>query len=158
MPYSCVAVARPRHRYAPFPLFSSLLFMKSITTLLLGSLTFLAIASCSKDDNKVSPVIGPKEYSVEYKISSATGSEADFVLYENETGGDTQLADVKLPVTYKFKRTMKQGDYVSIGASLKNAAATSEITTVIVLDGKQVDTKTARGDGSLATSIYIIGQ
>ncbi|SET07017.1 hypothetical protein [Hymenobacter actinosclerus] len=131
--------------------------MKSFTNLLLGSLTFLAVASCSKDDEKVTPTSGPREYNVEYKITSSTGSQADFVLYYNETGGQSQFADVKLPVTYKFKRTMKAGDITSIGASLANTTANSEITTTILLDGKQVDTKTARGTG-LATAIYIIGQ
>lgn len=132
--------------------------MKSFANLLLGSLTFLAVASCSKDDEKVTPTSGPKEYNVEYTISSPNGTEADFVLYQNETGGNTQLSGVKLPVTYKFKRTMKQGDITSIAASLNNATATSEVTTSILLDGKQVETKTARGAAALATSVYVIGQ
>jgi hypothetical protein len=131
--------------------------MKLSNLFLLGGLALMTTLGCSKEDD-VSPATGPKEYTVEYKISSTTGSSADFVLYYNETGGQTQLTSVKLPVTYTFKRTMKQGDVTSISASLANATATSEVTTAILLDGKQVETKTARGQSALATSVYVIGQ
>ncbi|OGX87432.1 hypothetical protein BEN47_10920 [Hymenobacter lapidarius] len=63
-----------------------------------------------------------------------------------------------LPATYRFKRTMKQGDNLTILASLSGGTAASEITCAILLDGKEVKKETGRGVNAQAVPVYVIGQ
>jgi hypothetical protein len=112
--------------------------MKRMAYLLLSGLTLAAAAGCSKDDAKPT---GPKEYQVEYRISSTTAPTSDYISYDNESGGTTTLGNVPLPATYRFKRTMKQGDHVGLLASLDGGTAASEITASILLDGQEVKRK-----------------
>lgn len=131
--------------------------MKRLAYLLLSCATLATATSCSKD-NSVTPV-APKEYQVEYKVSSATALASDYVSYDNEGGGTTTLNNVALPASYSFKRTMKQGDHVSILASLPSGSpATSEITATISLDGKVVKSQTSRGSSAQAVPVYVIGE
>ena len=85
--------------------------MKRLSYLLL-SCAVLA-AGCSKDD--ATPT-GPKEYQVEYKVTS-NATESDYLSYTNENGGNTTLSNTSLPASYRFKRTMKHGDNLTILAS-----------------------------------------
>jgi hypothetical protein len=129
--------------------------MKRLAYLLLSSITLATTAGCSKDD--ATPK-GPKEYQVEYRVSSPTAPTSDYISYDNESGGTTTLSNVALPATYRFKRTMKQGDHLSVLASLDGGTATSEITAVILLDGREVKKETARGADAQAVPVYVIGQ
>lgn len=128
--------------------------MKRLAYLLLSGLT-LATASCSKDD--ATPT-GPKEYQVEYRISSTTAQLSDYISYDNESGGTTTLSNVPLPATYRFKRTMKQGDHLSLLASLDGGTAASEITAAILLNGQEVKKETGRGADAQAVPVYVLGQ
>ncbi|MBC6992173.1 hypothetical protein [Hymenobacter sp. BT491] len=128
--------------------------MKRLTYLLLSGLT-LATAGCSKDG--ATPT-GTKEYQVEYRISSTTAHLSDYISYDNESGGTTTLSNVPLPATYRFKRTMKQGDHLSLLASLDGGTAASEITAAILLDGREVKKETGRGADAQAVPVYVIGQ
>ncbi|MBF9144523.1 hypothetical protein [Hymenobacter properus] len=128
--------------------------MKRLAYLLLSTTT-LAMAGCSKDD--ATPT-GPKEYQVEYRISSTTAPLSDYISYDNESGGTTTLSNVPLPATYRFKRTMKQGDHLSLLASLDGGTAASEITASILLDGREVKKETGRGADAQAVPVYVIGQ
>ncbi|MBC6609069.1 hypothetical protein H8B13_19780 [Hymenobacter sp. BT188] len=127
--------------------------MKRLAYLLLSGAT-LATASCSKDD--ATPT-GPKEYQVEYRVSSPTAPVSEYISYDNESGGTT-LNNVALPATYRFKRTMKKGDHLSMLASLDGGTATSEITVAILLDGREVKKETGRGTDAQAVPVYVIGQ
>ncbi|MCC3154742.1 hypothetical protein Q3A66_15850 [Hymenobacter sp. BT770] len=129
--------------------------MKRLTYLLLSGLTLTTVASCSKDD--ATPA-GPKEYQVEYRISSPTAPLSDYLSYDNESGGTTTLNNVPLPATYRFKRTMKQGDHLSLLASLDGGTAASEITAAILLDGREVKKETGRGTDAQAVPVYVLGQ
>ena len=130
--------------------------MKRLAYLLLSCATLATAASCSKT-NEVTP-IAPKEYQVEYRVSSATAPAADYVSYENETAGTTVLNNVPLPASYSFKRTMKQGDHLNILANVKGGTAASEITATILLDGKEVAREVGRGTTAQAVPTYVIGQ
>lgn len=130
--------------------------MKHFAHFLLSGLLVTSLASCS-DSKKTDPV-APKEYEVEYRISSTTVTKSDFVLYTNETGGQTQLSGVSLPVSYKFKRTMKLGDATSILASVSSGNASSDITATILLDGQEKKKETGRGQNAQANTVFIIGQ
>ncbi|KUG07270.1 MmpS family transport accessory protein [Solirubrum puertoriconensis] len=130
--------------------------MKQLTRVLIGSFCLAAAAGCAKEDN--SKPTGPKEYQVEYRISSPSATTANFVLYGNETGGNTQLSNVALPATYTFKRTMKYGDAVNVLANLNTNSATAEITTVILLDGQEKKRETGRGNNAQANTVFVIGQ
>ena len=43
---------------------------------------------------------------------------SDYISYTNESGGTTTLSNTPLPASYSFKRTMKQGDNLTILASI----------------------------------------
>ncbi|MBD2769350.1 hypothetical protein IC235_15790 [Hymenobacter sp. BT664] len=129
--------------------------MKRLTYLLLSGFTLAFAVSCSKDD--ATPA-GAREYQVEYRISSTTAPASDYISYDNESGGTTTMNNVPLPATYRFKRTMKQGDHVGLLASLDGGTATSEITASILLDGREVKKETGRGADAQAVPVYVIGQ
>ncbi|GAA4031394.1 hypothetical protein GCM10022409_14520 [Hymenobacter glaciei] len=130
--------------------------MKKFAYLLLSCAALTTASSCSKE-KEVAPT-GPKEYQVEYKVTS-NASVADYLSYDNESGGSTTLSNVALPATYSFKRTMKLGDHVGILASLPSGSpATSEITASISLDGKEVKKETGRGSSAQAVPVWVIGQ
>ncbi|GAA3979651.1 hypothetical protein [Hymenobacter antarcticus] len=78
--------------------------------------------------------------------------------YTNESGGTTTLGTTPLPATYRFERTMKQGDNLTILASIGGGTAASEITCAILLDGKEVKKLTGRGVDASAVPVYVIGQ
>lgn len=127
--------------------------MKRLAYLLLSCAALAT--SCSKD-NDVTP-LGPKEYQVEYKVTS-NAVESDYVSYTNESGGTTMLGTTALPATYRFKRTMKQGENLTILASIDGGTAASEITCAILLDGKEVKKETGRGSDAQAVPVYVIGE
>ena len=127
--------------------------MKQLTYLLLSCAAL--VASCSKD-NDATPS-GPKEYQVEYKVTS-NAPTSDYLSYTNESGGNTTLSNTPLPVSYKLKRTMKQGDNLTILASIAGGTAASEITCVILLDGKEVKKATGRGVDAQAVPVYVVGE
>ena len=127
--------------------------MKRLAYLLLSCAALAT--SCSKD-NDATPS-GPKEYQVEYKVISNVPA-SNYVSYTNESGGTTTLGTTALPATYRFKRTMKQGDNLTILASIDGGTAVSEITCAILLDGKEVKKETGRGVDAQAVPVYVIGQ
>lgn len=129
--------------------------MQRLAYLLLSGLTLATVTSCSKDE--ATPA-GPKEYQVEYRISSTTAPTSDYISYDNESGGTTTVNNVPLPVTYRFKRTMKQGNHLSLLASLDGGTAASEITASILLDGREVKKETGRGADAQAVPVYVLGQ
>ena len=53
---------------------------------------------------------------------------------------------------------MKQGDHLSLLASLDGGTAASEITASILLDGREVKKETGRGADAQAVPVYVIGQ
>jgi hypothetical protein len=80
------------------------------------------------------------------------------IWHDNETGATITAQGVTLPFTTSFKRTMRVGQYVSILASLKGAAATSTIKGDILLDNKVVKTQTATGATAEVNVNYVIGE
>lgn len=127
--------------------------MKRLAYLLLSCAALAT--SCSKD-NDAAPS-GPKEYQVEYKVTS-NAPASNYLSYTNESGGSTTLSNTPLPVSYKFKRNMKQGDNLTILASIDGGTAASEITCSILLDGKEVKKETGRGVDAQAVPVYVIGE
>ena len=71
--------------------------MKRIAYLLLSCAALVTAPSCSKD-NDASPS-GPKEYQVEYKVTSSAPA-SDYLSYTNESGGTTTLSNTPLPASY----------------------------------------------------------
>lgn len=131
--------------------------MKRLAYLLLTCATLsLGTTACSKSaDPQAAPSSGPKEYQVEYRISS-TEPAADYVAYANETGANTTLGTTALPKNFTFKRTMKRGDNLNLSASTGTGTAATEVTTAILLDGKEVKKTTARGSGALAVAVFVV--
>lgn len=118
------------------------------------------MSGCSKSGDPAptsTPAPAAGSYQVEYRVTSGTATTATYFAYTNETGGTTTRATLALPGTVSFRRTMKTGDYVSFLAGLPaNSPASSEITGVILLDGKQVATATGRGVEAQANVVYVI--
>lgn len=129
--------------------------MKRLACLLLSCAALTTATSCAKND--ATPA-GPAEYEVEYRISSTTAPQSDYLSYDNESGGTTTLSNVPLPATYRFKRTLKRGDHFSLLASLAGGTAASEITAAILLDGREVKKETGRGVDAQAAPVYVMGQ
>lgn len=133
--------------------------MKKLAYLLLSCATLtLGTVSCSKEsDPQSSPTGAPKDYQVEYRVSS-TEPAADYLAYANETGASTTLGTTALPKSFSFKRNMKRGDNLTVSATVPGGTAATEVTTTILLDGKEVKKATARGAGQLAVAVYVIGE
>jgi hypothetical protein len=131
--------------------------MKKLAYLLL-SCAALATASCSKDKGGASPTIAPKDYQVEYRITSTSDLVADYVSYTNATGGTTTLNAVPLPASYSFTRNMKQGDSSTMLASVPSATGGGNVTVSILLDGKEVKKETGTGVRAQAVPVWVIGQ
>ena len=133
--------------------------MKKLAYLLLSCATLsLGTVACSKSDEpQATTYAGPKDYQVEYRVSS-TEASADYVAYGNETGATTTLATTALPKTFTFKRNMKRADYLTLTTSIAGGTSASEVTSVILLDGKEVKRMTSRGAGSSAIAVYVIGE
>ncbi|CAD0009956.1 hypothetical protein FLACHUCJ7_04596 [Flavobacterium chungangense] len=101
-------------------------------------LTFgLFISSCSKEDS--SPIASgyPKNVTIVYKVISTSVASAS-ITYKNETAGMTTLADVTLPFTKSFVRTVNKNDDASLGFSLNQAGP---IKLEILVDGSSVKTQ-----------------
>lgn len=130
--------------------------MKKTALFLLSGLALATAPGCSKKNDP--DVKAPREYQVEYRVSSPTVRTADAVNYTNDTGGTSMLNNVSLPATFTFKRTMKQSDNLVILAGIHGGTATSEITASILLDGVEVKKETGRGTDAQAVPVYIIGQ
>lgn len=123
---------------------------------MLAGLT-LALSSCGNDDPEPSIDLTPKEYTVEYRITS-TDPVASYIGYDNETGATITATNVAVPFTTSFKRTMKVGQYLSILASLKGASAGSTIRGDILLDNKVVKSQTSAGPTAEVNVNYVIGE
>lgn len=137
--------------------------MKYAASLLLScaALVFSA-TSCSKDSDPQPNVMptGPREYAVEYRVSSSNAqASTEYLAYINQTGGTTTLSSlVTLPATYSFKRTMGVGSGLSVSATLADASATGDLKLQILLDGKVVSESSSKGANSSGVAVYVIGQ
>jgi predicted small secreted protein len=98
----------------------------------------LLFTSC-KDDN---PVNGyPKDVTVEYKYTVASGTPHDIEInYTNESGGTARLTGVALPLTKKITLRVNVMDDVTTSFS---GLGPGGIKGEIYVDGKLVQTKTA---------------
>ena len=130
--------------------------MERLAYLLLSCAAIVTAPSCSKD-NDATPK-GPKEYQVQYNVTSVNAAVSDYISYDNESGGTTNINNVPLPAIYSFKRTMKQGDPLSVLASIDGGTSASEITVAILLDGREVKKETGRGVDAQAVPVYVIGE
>lgn len=136
--------------------------MKKLVYLLLSCTTLaLGTVGCSKSGDpapQAQPTLQPKDYQVEYRVSATSATSADYVAYVNETGATTTLGTTTLPTTFTFKRNMKRGDNLTLTATIPGGTASSEVTTSILLDGKEVKKTSGRGTDARAITVYVIGE
>ena len=78
--------------------------MKRLAYLLLSCAALAT--SCSKE-NDATPS-GPKEYQVEYRVTS-NAPASDYLSYTYESSGNTTLSYTPLPASYCFKHTINRG-------------------------------------------------
>lgn len=69
-------------------------------------------------------------------------TQARTIIYRDATGTQVIDENVALPKTYTFKRTLKSQDLLNIGAFPLSGSAATSVTCTILLDGKEVSTKT----------------
>jgi hypothetical protein len=133
--------------------------MKRLAYLLLSCATLIT-TSCSKNSEPApTNFVAPKDYQVEYRVSSTSELVAKHISYTNATGGTTELDNVPLPVSYSFKRNMKQGDSCLLLANIPaGGTAASNITVTILLDGKEVKKETSTGVSAQAVPVWVISQ
>jgi len=116
----------------------------------------LALVSCKKDKADDPTKIYPKNASIEYKCTVASGTPSSLnIIYTNESGGSSTLTNVTLPFSKKINRTVNVNDDVTMGFT---AVGPGGIKGEIYVDGKLVDSKTASNSSSNAfteTVLYI---
>ncbi|SFQ80256.1 hypothetical protein [Hymenobacter arizonensis] len=114
-------------------------------------------ASCSGDqeDSDPQPNTTPKEYQVTYQVTAVNYAQSR-IIYRDNTGSLITEENVPLPKTYSFKRTLKSADILSVGAFPAQGDATANVTCVIQLDGKTVDTKSGPGPNPQAVASYVL--
>lgn len=120
----------------------------------------LLFFSCSKDDDKSSQSSNyPRQVSVTYKVSSTSLSIAD-VGYINETGGDTDLANISLPFETTIQKTVNYGDLVRIDGYYYNSSqvgVAKDIKAEIWIDGNLVKTETGNSN-SESVNVFLMYQ
>ena len=138
--------------------------MKKLSVYLpLAALLLFGSAGCSKSKDAMpapAPAAVPQEYQVEYRVSSPTAPAADYVAYNDEKNGSITLATTPLPLSRSFKRTMKQGDYLTLTATVPAApaGATTTLITSILLNGKEMKRTQVTANAPQAVTVYVIGE
>lgn len=127
--------------------------MRRLVYLFLSCAALATAAGCADDKDLTA---GPKEYEVQYQVTSTNTSVADFISYTNASNTTTIASSPRLPANYTFKRTMKLGDMLLVTATLDGGTAASEVTASILLDGIEVKKTTGRGPKAQALSSYTI--
>lgn len=123
------------------------------------SLAALAVApACSGSSNDPAPAAGPKEYNVEYRLTSPTATSLDYIDYANETGGRTTISQIPTPVpaTFRFKRTMKLGDAVGFLGSISGGTPSTEVRGIILLDGREMKNEVGRGERATVNIVHFL--
>jgi hypothetical protein len=111
------------------------------TRLTLWAALLLGTASCQSSGEAPTPA---RPVTVEYRLTSATATEASRVEYTNETGGQTILEDVALPFTATI--TLAPGKSANLNAALKEAPGQDQqLRGQLLVDQKVVKDETARG-------------
>ena len=144
-------------------------FLKSKTTImsmLLGVIVCMGAISCNKDDDKGSgtnptptpnPSAYPKNVSIEYRASVASGSvaKATSITFTNETGGESTVNDVPMPFSKKIDRNVKYLDKAAIAIMQNNSATPGafSIKLEILVDGQVVKTETHSDNSHLNAAI-----
>ena len=120
------------------------------------STMMLTFVSCKKDKAEDPAKIYPKNVSIEYKCTLASGTPSGLnITYTNENGGGSTLSNVTLPFSKKINRTVNANDDVTMGFT---GVGPGGVKGEIYVDGKLVDSKTASNSSSNAfteTVLYI---
>lgn len=106
----------------------------------------LTLVSCKKDKADDPTKTYPKNASIEYKCTVASGTPSGLdISYTNENGGTDRLTNVALPFSKKINRTVNAYDDVSLGFI---AFGPGGIKGELYIDGKLVDSKTASSNSA----------
>lgn len=121
--------------------------------------TFSACKKKSDDPSDPSSGGYPKTVDVEYRVTKLTGDITTVdVLYDNDSGGETSLSKLALPVSIKFKRTVNRYEHLSVLADNTNFNfPVKSIQVDILVDGKVVSTKKGEtNNGNVqAVAVYV---
>lgn len=117
----------------------------------------LLAGSCSSDNENSDPTPSttPKEYQVTYQVTAVNYTQAR-IIYRDNAGTLVTDENVPLPKTYSFKRLLKSADILSVGAFPTAGDAAANVTCVIQLDGKTVDTKSGSGPNPQVVASYLM--
>lgn len=123
----------------------------------------IGFAACKKDSTSTptptpapTPAAYPKTVSIEYKLISESGVDtASSIVYSNESGGNSNAQNVKLPFSKKITRTVKRYDNLGYGF---NTYGTATIRMTILIDGVAVKDQTYSGTSAISGSLAYIFQ
>ncbi|WP_162796019.1 hypothetical protein [Pedobacter nanyangensis] len=112
----------------------------------LVSTMMFTLVSCKKDKADDPTKVYPKNVSIEYKCTVASGTPSGLsIIYSNESGGSSTLTNVVLPFSKKINRTVNANDDVTMGFT---GVGPGGVKGEIYVDGKLVDSKTASSNSS----------
>jgi len=118
-------------------------------------LVTVLLTACSKDNDGPDNGGGgyPKDVTIEYKVTSISGTTAGDIIYFNETGGNTILENVGLPFSKSFKRNVKQYDAATINFTGRTGG---EVKVDILVDGKVVKSQNYSGTSVITGSLVYL--
>ncbi len=125
-----------------------------------AAILMTGFAACKKDDNNntatptPTPSAYPKTVNIEYKLTSESGVDtASTIAYTNETGGNSNAQNVKLPFSKKITRTVKRYDNLAYAFTTYGVGS---LRMTILVDGKAVKDQTYSGTSAISgTMAYI---
>jgi len=135
---------------------------KNIMVIAGTALLLTGAAACKKDkDNNTTtptptPTAYPKTVNIEYKLTSEAGVDsASTIVYTNESGGNSNAQNVKLPFSKKITRTVNKYDNLGFGF---NTYGVGNLRMIILVDGAEVKNQTYSGTNAISGSLAYIFQ
>ena len=122
----------------------------------------IGFAACKKDSNTTTPTptptpaAYPKTVSIEYKLISESGVDSVGTIgYTNESGGNSNVQNVKLPFSKKITRTVNKYDNLAYAFNTYGAGT---LRMTILIDGTAVKDQNYSGTSVISGSLAYIFQ
>lgn len=96
--------------------------------LFIGLITVIP-ASCKKPGSDTANTY-PKQVDITYRVSSTTTNNLVSITYDNETGGQSTVANPALPFTKTITRTVNKNNIITLGYFV-NPAQTVKLEMVV---------------------------
>lgn len=127
-----------------------------------AAILMTGFAACKKDSNNntptptptPTPTAYPKTVTIEYRLTSESGVDSVSTIgYTNETGGNSNAQNIKLPFSKKLTRTVKRYDNLAYAF---NAYGAGTLRMTILVDGTAVKDQKHSGTNVISGSMAYI--